>query len=73
VLSERQWWKVVSSDLPRCKEMTAHLLDFNPDAPDPLYNKALRDFACGVKEGHPTNSDEKRLLAAWTGRQPPPK
>ena len=73
VLSERQWWKVVSSDLFRTRETTAHLLGPNHGAPEPAFSPLLREFSCGLREGRPIEDNEEELLAAYTGPQPPPR
>ena len=75
-LAERQWWKVVSSDLFRTRETTAHLIAENPDSPSPEWNKLIREFYCGLREGENIKCDEKRMIQLYSqkgGKFPPPK
>jgi len=73
VLAERQWWRVISSDLPRTRETTGHLLGQNPSAPLPAFSPLLREFSGGLREGQPIAVSEKVLLDAYQGPQPPPR
>ena len=76
-LSTRDWWRVVSSDLPRTKETTALLLAPNPRASAQSarvsFSPLLREFSCGLREGQPIGLDERSLLEAYTGPLPPPR
>ena len=73
VLAEKGWWRVISSDLFRTKETTAHLIACNGDAPSPEWSKAIREFSCGLREGNPIDCDEKRMIQLYTQNPKNPK
>jgi broad specificity phosphatase PhoE len=74
------FWRVLSSDLPRARQTLSLILEPDQpgeglkdaltasprgEYPSPEYSPLLREYAAGIREGHPLSASADELLSEW--------